>query len=190
MDQARAREKRVRLTSPHTRSSAPVRLVCPGVVAYDPRWRSAGCRPASASSANCESGTAITWTRPHTSSGCSGKASTTSCRALRRQVPRHRRADPPRRRRVQPRHPQHHRLRHRRRLSGQTDTSGRARILKSTVTRSEAPVARRPRPGAASCGGKHDSLRFPGSSPLPSATGSRWSICNRRDEAMRMRYSG
>ena len=37
MDQARAREKRVRLTSPHTRSSAPVRLVCPEVVAYDPR---------------------------------------------------------------------------------------------------------------------------------------------------------
>ena len=35
---------------------------------------------------------------------------------LRRQVPRHRRADPPHRRRVQPRHPQHHRLRDSRRL--------------------------------------------------------------------------
>ena len=36
---------------------------------------------------------------------------------LRRQVPRHRRADPPHRRRVQPRHPQPHRLRDRRRLT-------------------------------------------------------------------------
>ena len=36
---------------------------------------------------------------------------------LRRQVPRHRRADPPDRRRVQPRHPQPHRLRRSRRLS-------------------------------------------------------------------------
>ena len=36
---------------------------------------------------------------------------------LRRQVPRHRRADSPHRRRVQPRHPQPHRLRDRRRLT-------------------------------------------------------------------------
>ena len=38
-----------------------------------PAWRNAGCRPASASSANCASGIATTWIRPHTSNGCSGK---------------------------------------------------------------------------------------------------------------------
>ena len=46
---------------------------------------------------------------------------------LRRQVPRHRRADPPDRRRVQPRHPQRHRLRSSRRLTaatGRPDESG------------------------------------------------------------------
>ena len=36
---------------------------------------------------------------------------------LRRQVPRHRRPHPPGRRRVEPHHPQHHRLRNRRRLN-------------------------------------------------------------------------
>ena len=49
---------------------------------------------------------------------------------LRRQVPRHRRADPPHRRRVQPRHPQPHRLRDSRRLTAAT-------------VRRDTPVSRR-----------------------------------------------
>ncbi len=48
---------------------------------------------------------------------------------LRRQVPRHRRADPPHRRRIQQRHPQPHRLRDRRRLRRSGAPAYRARSM-------------------------------------------------------------
>ena len=83
---------------------------------------------------------------------------------LRRQVPRHRRADPPHRRRVQPHLPQPHRLRGSRRLRPPAAVSAAGRGPAPVRAGSGLPACTSPRPAPGSrCPGTAAAASLPGS---------------------------